>query len=131
MFISNSDLELLKENINLKQSNIERIILHKENSKNIQLMCIAFKSGNRYPPIADMEKGNITFIVLEGKLLINTYAIENNEKISSQVVLPKEIYQIPRNIFRETLSIASENTIFVEIIEGSYDPKNRISMDNL
>ena len=51
MFISNSDLNLLKEKIKCNKSNIERLILHEPNSPNIQLMCIAFKNGNVFQSI--------------------------------------------------------------------------------
>ena len=128
MFISELDLEKLKQKININKSNSERIILHKKNSQAIQLMCIAFKKNYKYPPIADKEKGFITFIVLEGKLMINTYNISDNKKIASQLICPKEIYKIPRNIYRETISMGSCDSIFMEIIEGPYNKENRISM---
>jgi len=128
MFISNSNIKQLKEKIKNNQSDSERIILHEKNSEKIQLMCIAFKKNNRYAPIADNENGFITFIVLEGKLMINTYNVSDNKKIASQVIRPKEIYKIPRNIYRETLSIGSSDTVFIEVIEGPFNPNNRISM---
>ena len=130
MFVSNSDLNLLKNKIQDNKSSIERLIIHEPNSPNIQLMCIAFRNGKRYPPIADKEKGSITFIVLEGKLVINTYDFLDHHKIKSQILLPKEIYKIPRNIYRETISISANETIFFEIIEGPFNPANRIRMKN-
>ena len=99
MFISKSDIKKLKEKINNNESDSERIILHERNSEKVQLMCIAFKKNKKYPPIADNEKGFISFIVLEGKLQINTYNVSDNKKIASQVIYPKEIYKIPRNIY--------------------------------
>ena len=128
MFISSSDLNLLKEKVKEDENGIQRIILHEKNSKNIQLMCIAFKNGNRYPPIADKEEGSITFIVLEGSLIINTYDILNQQKIKTQIVSPKEIYKIPRNIYRETISNSKKDTIFFEVIEGPFNRNNRIKM---
>ena len=130
MFVSNSDLNLLKIKIQDNKSSIERLIIHEPNSPNIQLMCIAFRNGKRYPPIADKEKGSITFIVLEGKLVINTYDFLDHHKIKSQILLPKEIYKIPRNIYRETISISANETIFFEIIEGPFNPANRVRMKN-
>ena len=129
MFISELKLNELRNKITNGVSNIERIILHEKNSQNIQLMCIAFKENNRYPPIADKEKGNITFVVLEGKLRINTYNVSNNKMIDSKVICQKEIYKIPRYIYRETISISDSPSIFLEIIEGSYNPENRILMN--
>ena len=129
MFISESNLKDLKNKLNDNKNKVDRILLHEKNSQNIQLMCIAFKENVHYHPIADLEKGCITFIVLEGKLKINTYNISDQKKIASQIICPKEIYKIPRNIFRETISISNSETIFFEIIEGPYDPNNRISMD--
>ena len=105
MLISEQILNELKNKITNGTSNIERINLHEKNSQNIQLMCIAFKKNNRYPPIADKEKGNITFVVLEGKLQINTYNISSNKMIDSKVICQKEIYRIPRYLYRETISI--------------------------
>ena len=128
MFISEENFKELKEKLNNDFSNSERIILHNKNSQNIQLMCIAFKKGNRYPPITDNEKGDITFVVLEGKLKINTYDYSSSKIIDSKEISPKEIYKIPRNIYRETISIADSHTIFLEIIEGPYNPENRIFM---
>ncbi len=129
MFISELKLNELRNQITNGVSNIERIILHEKNSKNIQLMCIAFKENHRYPPIADKEKGNITFVVLEGKLRINTYNVSDNKMLDSKVLYQKEIYQIPRYIYRETISISESHSIFLEIIEGPYNPKNRILMN--
>ena len=129
MFISVFDLKRLKENIHKNQSDIERIIIHEENSKEIQIMYIAFKKNTTYPPIADKENGSITFIVIEGKLKINTYSISDKKIIESQIICPKEIYKIPRNIFRETISIAEEDSVFIEVIEGPFNPENRIIMN--
>ena len=129
MFISKFDLDNLKEKMNKNKSNIERILIHEKISDNTQIMCIAFKEGNRYPPIADNEKGSITFIVLEGKLKIDTYDFSNKKKLDSKVISQKEIYKIPRRVFRETNAISKTDTIFVEIIEGSFNPDNRIKMD--
>ena len=128
MFISNFDLDKLKEKMNKNKSNIERILIHEKITDNTQIMCIAFKKGNKYPPIADNEKGSITFIVLEGQLKINTYDFSNQQKLDSKVIYPKEIYKIPRRVFRETTAISKIDAIFVEIIEGNYNPKNRIQM---
>ena len=128
MLISEQTLNELKNKISNGVSNIERINLHDKNSQNIQLMCIAFKKNNRYPPIADKEKGNITFVVLEGKLQINTYNISSNKMIDSKVICQKEIYRIPRYLYRETISISKSHSIFLEIIEGPYNPENRIFM---
>ena len=94
-------------------------------------MCIAFKNGKRYPPIADKEQGSITYIVLEGSLIINTYDILDHHKIETQTLFPKEIYKIPRNIFRETLSNATEDTNFFEVIEGPFNLENRIKMSKI
>ena len=129
MFISELKLNELKNKITNGVSKIERIILHEKNSQNIQLMCIAFKENNRYPPIADKEKGNITFVVLEGKLRINTFNVSDKKIIDSKVICQKEIYKIPRYIYRETISISDSLSIFLEIIEGSYNPENRILMN--
>tara|TARA_Y100000991_G_C21872198_1_gene305628 strand:+ start:291 stop:680 length:390 start_codon:yes stop_codon:yes gene_type:complete len=129
MFISELKLNELKNKITNGDSNIERIILHEKNSQNIQLMCIAFKENNRYPPIADKEKGNITFVVLEGKLRINTFNVSDKKIIDSKVICQKEIYKIPRYIYRETISISDSLSIFLEIIEGPYNPENRILMN--
>ena len=129
MFISELKLNELKNKITNGVSKIERIILHEKNSQNIQLMCIAFKENNRYPPIADKEKGNITFVVLEGKLRINTFNVSDKKIIDSKVICQKEIYKIPRYIYRETISISDSPSIFLEIIEGSYNPENRILMN--
>ncbi len=129
MFISELKLNELKNKISNGVSNIERIILHEKNSQNIQLMCIAFKENNRYPPIADKEKGNITFVVLEGKLRINTFNVSDKKIIDSKVICQKEIYKIPRYIYRETISISDSLSIFLEIIEGPYNPENRILMN--
>ena len=128
MFISELEIEKLKEKIKINQSNSERLILHEKNSQSIQIMCIAFKKNYKYPPIADKEKGDITFIVLEGKLMITTYNVSDNKKIDSQVICPKEIYKIPRSIYRETHSIGVNESIFMEIINGPYNRENRISM---
>jgi len=129
MFISELRLNDLKKKITNGVSNSERIILHEKNSQNIQLMCIIFKEKNRYPPIADKEKGSITFVVLEGKLKINTYNVSNNKMIESKVICQKEIYKIPRYLYRETISISESHSIFLEIIEGPYNPENRILMN--
>ena len=63
-----------------------------------------------------MEKGYITFVVLEGKIRINTYDVNNNKMIDSKVIGEKEIYKIPRFIFRETISISESHSIFLEIM---------------
>ena len=68
MFISESHLKDLKNKLSTNKNKVDRILLHEKNSQNVQLMCIAFKENVRYKPIADLEKGSITFIVLEGKL---------------------------------------------------------------
>ena len=128
MFISEPQLKELKNKLNNGVNKSERIILHEENSQNIQLMCIAFKENNRYPPIADREKGYITFVVLEGKIRINTYDVNNNKMIDSKVIGEKEIYKIPRFIFRETISISESHSIFLEIIEGPFNRENRLLM---
>ena len=128
MLVSKQILNELKNKITNGVNNIERINLHEENSQNIQLMCIAFKKNNRYPPIADKEKGNITFVVLEGKIKINTYNISDNKLIDSKIICEKEIYRIPRYLYRETISISKSHSIFLEIIEGPYNPENRIFM---
>tara|TARA_B100000161_G_C33221381_1_gene268647 strand:- start:33 stop:422 length:390 start_codon:yes stop_codon:yes gene_type:complete len=128
MLVSKQILNELKNKITNGVNNIERINLHEENSQNIQLMCIAFKKNNRYPPIADKEKGNITFVVLEGKIKINTYNISDNKLIDSKIICEKEIYRIPRYLYRETISISKSHSIFLEIIEGPYNPQNRIVM---
>ncbi len=128
MLVSKQILNELKNKITNGVNNIERINLHEENSQNIQLMCIAFKKNNRYPPIADKEKGNITFVVLEGKIKINTYNISDNKLIDSKIICQKEIYRIPRYLYRETISISKSHSIFLEIIEGPYNPQNRIVM---
>jgi len=129
MFISNFDLDKLKEKMHKNRNNIERILIHEQPTDNTQIMCIAFKEGNRYPPIADYEIGSITFIVLEGKLKINTYDFSNKKKLDSKVICPKEIYKIPRKVFRETIAISKTDTIFVEIIEGSFNRENRVYME--
>ena len=128
MFISEPQLKELKNKLKNGVNKSERIILHEENSQNIQLMCIAFKENNRYPPIADREKGDITFVVLEGKIRINTYDVNNNKMIDSKVIGEKEIYKIPRFIFRETISISESHSIFLEIIEGPFNRENRLLM---
>ena len=129
MFISNLDLDKLKEKMLKNKTNVERILIHEKITDNSQIMCIVFKAGYRYPPIADYEKGSITFIVLEGKLQINTYDFSNKEKLDSKVICPKEIYKIPRKVFRETYAISKMDTIFVEIIDGSFNPENRVYME--
>ena len=128
MFVSNASLIKLKEKIINNGQNVERIILHEIGSENLQFMCIAFKKDTRYPPIADKEEGFISFVVLEGELLINTYDINQKTKINSQLIHPKEIYKIPRYLYRETISSGSNCTIFLEIIEGPFNPDNRIKM---
>jgi len=128
MFISEPQLKELKNKLKNGVNKSERIILHEENSQNIQLMCIAFKENNRYPPIADREKGDITFVVLEGKIRINTYDVNNNKMIDSKIIGEKEIYKIPRFIFRETISISESHSIFLEIIEGPFNRENRLLM---
>ena len=128
MFVSNASLIKLKEKIINNGQNVERIILHEIGSENLQFMCIAFKKDTRYPPIADKEEGFISFVVLEGELLINTYDINQKTKINSQLIHPKEIYKIPRYLYRETISSGSKCTIFLEIIEGPFNPDNRIKM---
>ena len=129
MFISNFDIDKLKETMLKNKTNIERIKIHEKITDNTQIMCILFKEGNRYPPIADYEKGSIIFIVLEGKLQINTYDFSNKKKLDSRVICPKEIYKIPRKVFRETYAISNTDTIFVEIIEGTFNPENRVHME--
>ena len=129
MFVSKATLKKLKERIINNGTNIERIILHEKCSDNLQLMCIAFKKGTRYPPIADNEKGFITYVVLEGKLIINTYSINQKIKIRSQEINSTEIYKIPRYLYRETIALSEEDTIFIEIIEGAFDPKKRLNME--
>ncbi len=129
MFISNFDLDKLKEKMLKNKTNIERIQIHEKITDNTQIMCILFKEGNRYPPIADYEKGSIIFIVLEGKLQINTYDFSNKKKLDSRVICPKEIYKIPRKVFRETYAISNTDAIFVEIIEGNFNPENRVLME--
>ena len=129
MFISNFDLEKLKGKMLKGKTNVERILIHEKITDNTQIMCILFNQGYRYPPIADYEKGSITFIVLEGKLKINTYDFSSKKKIDSKVICPKEIYKIPRKVFRETYAISKMDTIFVEIIDGSFSPENRVYME--
>lgn len=129
MFISNFDLDKLKEKMLKNKTNIERIQIHEKITDNTQIMCILFKEGYRYPPIADYEKGSIIFIVLEGKLQINTYDFSNKKKLDSRVICPKEIYKIPRKVFRETYAISNTDAIFVEIIEGNFNPENRVHME--
>ena len=128
MFVSKENLNKLKERIINNGTNIERIILHEKGSDKLQLMCIAFKQGTRYPPIADNEKGFITYVVLEGKLIINTFSINQKIKIESREINPREIYKIPRYLYRETIALSDEYTIFLEIIEGAFDPKKRLNM---
>ena len=113
MFVSNAIINQLKEKLINNGQNIERIILHEIGSKNLQFMCIAFKKDTRYPPIADKEDGFISFVVLEGKLLINTYDINKKTKINSQLIHPKEIYKIPRYLYRETISSEAKLSILI------------------
>ena len=68
-------------------------------------------------------------MVLEGKLKINTYNITDNRMIESKIICQKEIYKIPRYMYRETISISESHSIFLEIIEGPYNPENRILMN--
>ncbi len=131
MFISKKDINNLEKKALTNPEGIARIIIHDQFSEKVQLMCIAFIQGKRYPPIADKCEGWITFLVIKGSLTIKTYDLKNNKQISSKKLLVNEFLKIPRNVYRETIGDTNKVSIFVEIIEGGFDKSKRLSMDSL
>ena len=128
MFISKKDINNLEKIASSHPNGIARILIHDQFSEKVQLMCIAFKKGKRYPPISDNCEGWITFLVLKGSLTIRTYDLENNKKISCNKLLGNEFLKIPRNLYRETIGANDQASIFVEIVEGGFDKSKRLSM---
>ena len=73
MFISKKDINNLEKKALINPNGIARINIHDQFSEKVQLMCIAFTHGKRYPPIADKCEGWITFFVIKGSLTIKSY----------------------------------------------------------
>ena len=126
MLISQNALNDLKEYANKSTKGVERILLHEKSSDQIQLMCIAFAKNKSYPPHAYKHSGFITYILLEGKLQINIYDLES-KKIERSIILDeKEIFKVPRNKYRETIDLYNGTTVFIEVVEGSFQKENEI-----
>ena len=83
-------------------------------------MCIAFKPGKIYKPIADDCDGWITFLVIRNTLTIKTYDFKNRK------LKENEFLKIPRKLFRETIGDKNNSSVYVEIIEGDFNPSKRI-----
>ena len=127
MKIDNYDLIKLQEKASNEEGGISRICLHNLGSQKVQLMIIAAIPGKVYPPISDDLPGWITFTVLKGTLKIRTYDKEQTITNIYNLSLG-ETLKIDRNIFRETLSDPITGTVYMEVIEGSFDKFKRKSM---
>lgn len=126
MYVSRDNIQDLIRRSNNNINGIERIIIHDENSKKLQLMCIAFKPGKIYKPIADDCDGWITFLVIRNTLTIKTYDFKNKKLTLERKLKENEFLKIPRKLFRETIGDKNNSSVYVEIIEGDFNPSKRI-----
>lgn len=121
-YITISKKEIDKIRSGIKTRNSCRIILHKKNSPQ-QEMLIAQKK-NYYFPIKKNIKSDQTFTIITGKLLILIFSKKG--KLIKKILLSKSkniICRIKRNTYHCDISLSSP-AIHLETKSGKFSKKN-------
>jgi hypothetical protein len=120
----NSD-EIARVLAKASSAGIYRECYHDSAMSMMQIMLIGFARNYSYPFIRDVTRGKIVFVCLKGQLILAHQSVRESS-ITQQLLAPSQAIVINRNSWRAT-SAGNEGCVFLECIEGQYDPSIRVT----
>ncbi|WP_186484131.1 hypothetical protein [Synechococcus sp. A15-127] len=119
LYISKSQIELLRLEAVKNKKQMARTLLHTEDSNLMQCMLIAFAANTVYPAFSDQLPGKIVFTCLYGFMRIDIIDAIDKSLTDTFLLSPGELLTLPRTLYRSTSSLA-DGCVFLESIEGPH-----------